>query len=141
MGRIIWRRVLLGGILAGILLNVSETVLNAVVLKTDWELAMRALNKSVSMAPSKLAVWIVWGFIDGLLVAWLYAAIRPRFGPGAGTAVKAGFIAWLFSGLLSTIGMWNMDLFPGHLLAISAVWGLVEAILAGLLAGWAYREA
>ena len=141
MGRINWGRVLLGGILAGILLNISETVLNAVVLKSDWEAAMRAMGKTVSMAPSTLAVWIFWGFLDGILIAWLYAAIRPRFGAGARTGVRAGFFAWMLSGLLSTIAMWNMDLFPARLLVIAGVWELVEATLAGIVAGWAYREA
>jgi hypothetical protein len=67
MGRINWGRVLLGGLLAGILINVSETVLNTVVLKADWEAAMKTLGKSVSMAPSTIAVWIVWGLIEAVL--------------------------------------------------------------------------
>ena len=39
-------RVILGGIVAGILINISEFLLNEKVLKSDWEAAMRAFGKN-----------------------------------------------------------------------------------------------
>jgi hypothetical protein len=61
---------------------------------------MKALGKSSVMTSAALVVWILWGFVYGILCVWLYAGIRPRFGPGPGTAAKAGFVAWLLAGLL-----------------------------------------
>jgi hypothetical protein len=141
MGKINAGRLILGGIVAGIVINISEMVLNTVVLKDRWAAAMKALGKTMAMNSSAMVVWVIWGFVFGVLCVWLYAAIRPRFGPGAGTAAKAGFVAWLFAQLLSTVAMCNMDLFPMNLLMTSAVWTLVEAILATIVGAWLYREA
>jgi hypothetical protein len=142
MGKINTGRLILGGIVAGILVNVSETVLNTMVLKDQWAAAMKALGKPMTaMSGNAIAVWVVWGFIYGLLCVWLYAGIRPRFGPGAGTAAKAGFVAWLFAGFLSSLAMWNMDLFPSNLLVISGIWTLVESIVVTIVGAWLYKEA
>ena len=141
MGRIQAGRVVLGGIVAGLLVNISETVLNTVVLKKPWDDAMRALGKPMVMTPGAMTVWVLWGFAYGILCVWLYAAIRPRFGPGAGTAVKAGFVAWLLAGLLPTVAMANMGIAPAGLLTTSALWTLVETIVVTIVGAWLYREA
>ena len=141
MGKINTGRLILGGIVAGILVNVSETILNAVVLKDQWGAAMKALGKPMAMGSNAMVVWILWGFVYGILCVWLYAAIRPRFGPGAGTAAKAGFVAWLLAGLLSSVAMANMDLVPINILCISGIWTLVESIVITIVGAWLYREA
>lgn len=142
MGKINTGRLILGGIVAGILVNVSETVLNAVVLNDRWAAAMKALGKPMTaMDPSAMVVWIIWGFAYGILCVWLYTAIRPRFGPGAGTAAKAGFVAWLLAGLLSQVGMANMGIVPTSLITTTCVWTLVESILVTIVGAWLYKEA
>lgn len=141
MGKINTGRLILGGIVAGILVNISETILNTVVLKDQWAAAMKALGKPMVMNPTAMTVWIIWGFVYGILCVWLYAAIRPRFGPGAGTAAKAGFIAWLLAGFLSSVAMWNMDIAPMNLLVIAGIWELVQSIVITIVGAWLYREA
>lgn len=141
MGRINTARLLAGGIVAGILVNISETVLNTVVLKRPWEDAMRALGKQMVMTSTALVVWILWGFVYGILCVWMYAAIRPRFGPGAATAAKAGFVAWLLAGFLSSVAMFNMGIVPSSLLVTSGIWTLVESIVVTIVGAWIYREA
>jgi hypothetical protein len=140
MGRINVGRWIAGGIVAGILVNISETVLNAVVLKSPWEAVMKSLGKPSVMTTSSMVVWICWGFAYGLLCVWLYAAIRPRFGPGAATAAKAGLVAWMLSGLLSSVGMGNIGLMPTSLLVTSAAWTLVESIIVTIVGAAIYRE-
>jgi hypothetical protein len=141
MSRINSGRLLAGGIVAGILVNISETILNTVVLKRPWEDAMRALGKPMTMNPSVMVVWILWGFTYGILCVWLYAGIRPRFGPGPGTAAKAGFVAWLLVGLLPSIAMCNMGIVPSSLLVTSGAWTLVESIIVTIVGASIYREA
>ena len=141
MGKINTARLIAGGIVAGILVNISETVLNTVILKKPWEDAMHALGKSMTMTTSALLVWIVWGFVYGILCVWIYAAIRPRFGPGAATAAKAGFVAWLLAGFLSSLAMGNMGIVPTSLLVTSGIWTLVESIVVTIVGASIYREA
>jgi len=140
MGRINTGRLILGGIVAGILVNISETVLNTVVLKQPWAEAMRAMGKSSVMTSTALMVWIAWGFVYGILCVWLYAGIRPRFGPGPATAAKAGFVAWLLAGLLPSVAMANMGIAPVSLLTTSGIWTLVESIVVTIVGAALYRE-
>ena len=140
MGKINWGRVILGGIVAGIVINLSEWVLNELVMKEKWQAAMTALGKTQAMTTNNIIVWNLWGFLAGIGAVWLYAAIRPRYGPGAGTAGKAGVAVWFFAHLLATIVMLNLGLFPRDLVMIPLVWTLVETILATVAGAWIYKE-
>ena len=54
MGKINWTRVILGGIVAGVIINIFEFVLNGVVLAKDMEAAISALGRQ--MGGSQLAM-------------------------------------------------------------------------------------
>ena len=82
-------RVILGGLLAGLVINFAELVQNGLVLADAWGAAFQNLGLT---APGNAQVAFFWitGFVLGIVLVWLYAAIRPRFGPGIQTAVWAG---------------------------------------------------
>jgi hypothetical protein len=132
-------RVILGGLLAGVLINVSEFVLNNVVLKADMEAGMKALGRSVPMDGKTIAVWMILGFAIGIASVWLYAAIRPRYGAGAGTAARAGVAVWFFGSLVTTVVMVNMGLFPFN--AVAVFWELAQGIITTIAGAWLYKEA
>jgi len=138
MGRINFFRVVLGGILAGILINISEYLRYDVVMRGAYESGMRALGRGLPRGGAVTAVWTLWGFALGIAAVWLYAAIRPRYGAGAGTAVRAGVAVWFFTSLLAIIAMRAMGLFAISVLAL--LWTLAECIAATLAGAWLYRE-
>ena len=82
-------RVILGGLLAGVVINVVEYVTNGVILKAAWGQAMTALGKTADSSAGAIAIFNLWGFLLGIGAVWIYAAIRPRYGEGPGTAVRA----------------------------------------------------
>ena len=138
MGKINWTRVILGGLVAGVIINIFEYVLNGVVLAKDMEAAISALGRH--MGGGALAMFIAWGFLVGIFAVWLYAAIRPRYGAGPKTAACAGAAVWGLGYLLASVTPVALHLFPRHLMAIGLAVGLVE-VIAGTLAGaWLYRE-
>jgi hypothetical protein len=139
MGKINVVRVILGGLLAGLVINISESVLNLVVVADAMELALRQLNVPPA-AGGTVAIFVVFAFLLGIVTVWLYAAIRPRFGPGPKTAVLAGLLVWLLAYLWPTLGDGLMGLFDAGLLVLAVVWGLVEIIIAALAGGWVYKE-
>src|SRR5450756_686959 len=53
-------RVILGGLVAGIVVNISEFLLNGVVLKKDYEIIMKSMNKPTEMTALQGTVWIVY---------------------------------------------------------------------------------
>lgn len=132
-------RVLLGGLLAGVFINISEAVLNAGILMDQYQAAMEMHGLT---EPSwAMAGYIVSGFVLGLVLAWEYAAIRPRLGPGWRTGAIAGVVLWIVGYAVPTIWFLAMGLSVGAgATTLAMVWGLVELVLAGVIAGWLYRE-
>jgi hypothetical protein len=139
MGKINMGRVILGGLLAGLIIDIGEFVLNGVILAKDFEDVMRSLNKP-PITGSAIAVFLALGFVLGIIIVWIYAAIRPRFGPGPKTAVCAGLTAWALAYLYTTLGQAPIGLFPTRVLVIGTVWGLFELAIAAVAGAWLYKE-
>jgi hypothetical protein len=139
MGRINVGKVLIGGILAGAIIFISEGILNVLILGDTFAAVLQRYG--IPQPPSSVfAVYFVMALILGIRAVWVSAAIRPRFGPGARTAMIAGIISWaLHYGMTSmahaTQGIWSTGV-----LIISAFWGLLEMILATTLGARFYSE-
>lgn len=138
MGKINWARVIVGGLVAGAIICAFEFVLNGVILTRDWQAAMSALGRT--MAPSALIIFTLWSFLAGISAIWLYAAARPRFGPGAKTAALTGFAFWIFCYALPNMGQWALHLFPHRLIAIGSVVGLIEVLIGSIAGAALYKE-
>lgn len=139
MSRINTQRVILGGIVAGIVINVGESILNLVILGADMEAALARLNLP-PIGGQAIGVFVFMGFVVGILTTWLYAAIRPRFGPGPKTAMCAGAIVWFFAYFYSGLGMVVMGMFTARLMTIAVAWGLVEILVAAVVGAALYKE-
>jgi hypothetical protein len=138
MGKINWNRVILGGLVAGVIINVFEWLLNGVIIAKDMEAAMSTLGRQVG--GGALAMFTVWGFLVGIFAVWLYAAIRPRYGAGAKTALCAGAAVWGLGYLLASVTPIALNLFPARLMVIGLAVGLVEVLVGTLAGAWLYRE-
>ncbi len=81
MSRINMARVLLGGLAAGLLINIGEYLLHDVVLAEEIRATMAGFNLPAP-GGGAIAVFVFLGFGVGITAVWLYAAIRPRYGDG-----------------------------------------------------------
>ena len=131
-------RVILGGLLAGVVNNIAGYSINEVILKADHDTALKALGKTMPQGGSTMITWMVMGFVFGIAAVWLYAAIRPRYGAGAGTAVRAGIAVWFFSTVYMTIVMSNLGVFAVN--AASVGLELVATLIAVVLGAAVYKE-
>jgi hypothetical protein len=144
MGRINSVRVLVGGLVAGLVMNVSEAILHAGVLGADGGKLLedwKRLGLEIDVGPS-LLFWLVGiTFVLGILAVWTYAAIRPRFGPGPKTALCAGLAVWAMSYLYAGVYIdAGIVVVPPKLTWLPVAWGLVEIPVATLLGAWVYKE-
>ena len=144
MSSINWGRVILGGLVAGMLINVVEFLLNGVVLAKAWEVAMLALGRP-PIVGSYIAVFFIWsfmlwGFLIGIFAVWLYAAILPRYGAGPKTALYVGAFVWGLGYLLTSVAPFLLNLYPRRIFGIGLTVGLLEILLATLIGAWLYRE-
>jgi hypothetical protein len=139
MSRINYGRVLSGGLLAGVILTAAEFLLTGLFIRHRW---LEALERLGVEAPG-VGVTIMYVFMTlilGVVIVWLYAAIRPRYGAGPRTAVCAGLLVWFLVWLWGFAGGTIWGFFPVDLVVIVCVWGLVEVVLASLAGAWLYRE-
>jgi len=140
MGNVNRNRVILGGLLAGIIIDASEAIINGVVLSKDWADVMTKLGKSPDLSPGMLVTFNIIGFVTGILMVWLYAAIRSRYGSGPKTAVMVALTIWIIGYAIPTIGEVGVGLIPGQLAATATGLGLIEVILAALAGASVYKE-
>jgi hypothetical protein len=140
MGKINFGRVLLGGLVAGLVINIGEYLLNGVVLAKQMEDTFRKMNVP-GPGGNFIAIAVALTFLLGILIVWIYALIRPRLGPGPKTAIVAGFVAWLSIYLYK--GTLNGVLFgiPLNTMLIAFAWGLVVYVLGALAGAALYKEA
>ena len=139
MGRINLARVFLGGLLAGLILNIFEYVMNGVVFASQWNDFEKVLGRQ--MRPGAIPFFVVASFVMGIGVVWLYAAARPRLGPGPKTAALTGLAFWVFAYAIPAADGVMASLQPGRLTATVTLILLVGTILASLCGAWLYKEA
>ena len=132
-------RVLLGGLLAGLVINIGEFLRDGLLLADRVAEMLTSLGLS-EPSGGQMVVFTIVGFALGVVTVWLYAAIRPRFGPGIRTAIVTGVVIWLLIYPLPSIGYAVLDMFPDDFLLIANIWGLVEIPLAAVAGAWLYQE-
>ena len=140
MGKINIGRLILGGVVAGLVSDALGYLVDGVLLASRWSDGMLALGHE-EFSPYQWVWFLLFGLISGIVVIWIYASIRPRFGAGPIAAIYAGLAVWIIGTLLPNLSfMWFGGLFSRHLTAYTTSAALIE-ILAGALAGAAlYKE-
>jgi hypothetical protein len=138
MGRINLKGVIVGGLVAGLILNVVDYVLWGMIFAKDFEASLQALGRPP--AAPLIPLFVVLDFLYGIVLVYLYAAIRPRYGPGAKTAIAAGVIVWVLVGLLHTLGEAPLGFFPGRLYVISTIVALIVLPIAAVAGARLYSE-
>jgi len=139
MGKINLGRVILGGLAAGIVINAFEFVLNGVVLKDQWPELMTSINRP-ALGMNEIVYFNIFGFIQGLVAVWTYAAIRPRFGSGPMTAIIAALLTWITSYVLVDAMPTIMGVIPMSMTLMLAGVGLIEILVATLAGAYLYKE-
>ena len=135
-------RILLGGLIAGLIMNGSEAALHAAILGDETGLLYEKLGIGIPGTAGNLILLISATFLLGTVAVWLCAAMRPRFGAGARTALIAGITVWLLSHLWSGVylGAGYAGIITPKLAWVPVAWGLLEAPLATLAGAAFYKE-
>src|SRR5688572_23736047 len=120
MGRINIFGVLKGGLAAALIMNISQYLLD-MMMGTSVTAPVAVVVRTTAL---------------GIATVWLYAAIRPRFGPGPKTAIWAGLIVWALSYVFQTI-VGGQSI--GSAVVIIA-WTGVEMLVASSVGGYLYHE-
>lgn len=135
-------KVVAGGFVAGIVMNVVGYLGQAVLL------GPRMMSEMVAAAPSlegkgmgtgALTGRVLTQFAVGFLLVWLYAAMRPRFGPGMKTAALAAFAVWL-CGFLFYLDWLYLGMMSPGLYALTSLVMIITLLIAAGLGAMIYKE-
>ncbi|MEL6878747.1 MAG: hypothetical protein AAGL68_11720, partial [Pseudomonadota bacterium] len=89
-------RLLFSGLVAGLLIIVGEYILNGVILASQWQ-DLRGDFGIATPGTLQLGVGGVLTLSYGLVLMWMYVAMRPRFGTSFKAALVAGFTFWFIA--------------------------------------------
>jgi hypothetical protein len=143
MGKINYGRVILGGIVGGIVAGTLDWLVNGVWLGQRWADNMTFLHHPDAFSAPAFLFYVYLIVIAGVILSvWMYAAIRPRFGAGVRTAVYAGLVTWALSILLPNVWLgYVTGIFGRRVTLYSTLGGLVEAVVGTIVGAWLYKEA
>lgn len=136
------QKVIVGGLAAGVVSNVLGFLLFGMWLgpKFNAELDAVAAGASARMStPGAMTASILTSFVVGILLVWIYAAIRPRFGPGFKTAAYAALVIWI-CGFLFYQGWYFGGLMSGTSYILASIVQLVMLLASAYVGGMLYRE-
>ena len=131
--------VILGGLIAGVVINIGEFILNGVILMEDWEKWAASMNQD-AMDPDKMVWYVLMSFVLGIIMVWMHAAIRPRFGANVKTAIIAGLYVWFAVWVIGFGSSVIEGMVPTNIFVISIIWGVFEAPLATVAGTYMYKE-
>lgn len=139
MSKINLNRVILGGLLTGLIINFGEFLLNEVIFVKQMEEMTRRLNIA-RPGVTFITAAVVMTFLLGIMIVFVYAMIRDKFGPGPKTATIAGLVGWFC--VYFYAGVLNGTLFgvPPYLMVVGLAWGLAEYVLGAIAGAWLYKE-
>jgi len=135
-------KVVVGGLAAGVMGNIVGYVGFGMLLAPRFEAEAVAVAPTLAgrgMTTGAVVTNIVSTFVIGLLLVWLYAAIRPRFGPGSRTAIFAAMVVWL-CGFLFHMDWLIVGLMTQQTYALASLVALVQTIASAWVGGMLYKE-
>jgi hypothetical protein len=134
-------KVLVGGIVGGVVANVIDFIGNSFILGGMHQADMAKLNPALAAKPTggQIAGFVIFDIAWIIATVWIYAAIRPRFGPGPKTAVYAAIASWAIGTSVAGI-FWALHIFGTNVFVATGVVELVNAIVSTQVGAWLYTE-
>jgi len=104
MPSINWTRLIVGGLVAAIIMFVTDGFFHEKVVNADWQ-AVYAGLKAATPEPhgTGLAYFAIFELGRGMISLLLYATMRAYFGAGPKTAVLAGIAGWIVFSLTGPV--------------------------------------
>jgi hypothetical protein len=138
MRTINWGRLVLGGIVAGVVWTALASLIN---MLPEHGVAVIAVPGGRWERPSGATVGflITLDVLMGFWAEWLYVSIRPRYGAGPRTAAITGISWWILSTLIE-LTWGSFGNVPPSFILPNIVFLLPAFVIAAFAGAWCYRE-
>ena len=141
MPRINWVRLIIGGLIASVILFLTDGFFHERVVAADWTAVYQALGVS---EPRHNAMGLVYfGIYEvgrGFLAMILYVLMRPCCKPGPKTAAIAGIVVWLAFSVTGPAQFIPLGFFSHALWVKVGAFHLATSIIATIAGAAIYRE-
>jgi hypothetical protein len=142
MNKINWSRLLLGGLIASIILFLTDGFLHEWVVNADWQAIATGLGITESHHGAGAIVYFaIFELGRGFCSIYLYALMRAFCGPGPKTAALAGVVAWIAFSVTGPAQFIPLGFYSNALWIKVGVFQLTTSIVAAITAAFLYRGA
>lgn len=137
-------KVITGGLAAGLVLNVLDFIVNKYIVGARMAAEANVFKAGLgdammAMGGKQIAGYVIMDFVVGLLLTYTYAAMRPRFGAGAKTAVITALVFWIFGSIVAVNYMAMGIMSSGLWLTFGIIW-FICLLVAAMVGGKLYSE-
>ena len=141
MARINWPRLVLAGLVAAIIMFVTDGLIHEQILKSDWRAVYDGL-KAAEPEPhgSSMVYFAVFELGRGFISILLYVLMRAFFGAGPKTAALAGVVGWIAFSVTGPAQFIPLGFFSTALWAKLGALHLLTSILATIAGAATYKE-
>ena len=141
MIKINWVRVVVGGLVAAVILFMTDGFFHERVVGADWKAIYAALGSNEPQhSASGLAYFAIFELGRGLISIYLYSLMRSCCGPGPKTAAFAGIVAWLAFSVTGPAEFIPLGFYSHALWIKVGAFQLVTSIVAAIAGAALYRE-
>ncbi|HEV7747434.1 MAG TPA: hypothetical protein VGO56_20720 [Pyrinomonadaceae bacterium] len=142
MNKINWPRLIIGGLIAAVILFVTDGFFHERVVAADWKAVYDGLG---SMPPPQhsafgLVYFAIFELGRGLISIYLYSLMRSCCGPGPKTAALAGLVAWIAFSLTGPAQFIPLGFFSHALWIKVGAFQLITSIVAAIAGAFLYRD-
>ena len=135
-------RLVMAGLVSGIVIYVVESILNGVILAADWK-AWSVVASQIFRMPPETNSLIFWG-IQALIAGWagtfVYAAIRAWVGVNLRAAYISGLAVWAVGWLGMSFDKLALGIEPNKMIFYNLLAALLACLLGQVAASFIYRD-
>lgn len=141
MSQLNWSRIIIGGLVAAIILFLTDGFLHERLIGADWKAVYAGLGANEPQhSSSGMAYFAIFELGRGIISILIYALMRPFFKPGPKTAVLAGIVTWLAFSVTGPAQFIPLKFYSNALWGKVAVFQLITSIVAAIAGAAIYKD-
>ena len=141
MARINWGRLVLGGLVAAIIMFVTDGFIHGQIVDADWKAVYAGLRAAEpEQHGASMVYFALFELGRGLIAMLFYATMRTHFGAGPKTAALAGIASWIAFSLTGPAQFIPLGFFSTALWIKVGALHLITSIIATIAGAALYKD-
>lgn len=141
MPKLNWSRILIGGLIAAVILFLTDGFFHERAVSADWQAVYAGLGaREPQHSSSGILYFAIFELGRGLVSLFVYALMRQFHKPGPRTAALAGIVAWFAFSVTGPAQFIPLEFYSNALWVKVAAFQLITSILATIAGAALYRD-